>query len=1020
MKHGYSRCKFLFLVFPFVLLSGLTENAIAQFTVNGTVTDQRTGDVLVGVSIFHSESERGVTTGPDGEFSMNLPGNEAVLRISYIGYVSRNISVAAGDEDLEIGLERDIANLEEIIVTGLASSIKRENLANAVSSISAGQLRGTSQAQTLSSDLYGKIPGANISANSGAPGGGISMKLRGVTTINGSSEPLYIVDGIYINNDAIPNGSNAVTAAAAGGSASNQDNAVNRIADINPDEIESIEILKGASAAAIYGQRASSGVVIIRTKRGSSGRPQFSVSQSIGFNTIIKKLGSRTFTAETAEASFGSTGLAQFNEAQSSGRGFLDYEELMYGQQGALSRTQISSSFGNETTSFYVNGSLQDDEGIIKTTGYTKQSLRANVDHRFTRNLKIAVSSNYIHSESNRGLTNNDNTGTTFGVSMVATPNFIDLRPDASGNYPDHPFNSANQLQTRDLFSNGEFVNRLLTSVQIDYNILQNSSHLLAFKFDGGIDFFSQNNKLIFPSELQFEQASGAPGTLIETNTDNLNTNTSALLVHTFNPNDRFTFVSQTGYTSFNNDQNRVLNVANGVLGSQTNVDQAVSVRVDQTKIFQRDRGFFVQEEINYSDTYIATLGLRGDKSDRNGNVNKFYLYPKASLAWNVTNENFWPAGILDNLKLRVAYGQTGNLSTFGAKFTSLAPSNVGGLGGTLLTNIRGVDNIKPERQKEIEGGFDIALNNGVASLEFTVYQKRIEDMLLQRELEPSTGFSFESFNAGEMRNRGVEVSLNLLPVNTSRFSWSSNINFWKNVSQVTDLPVPAFDVGGFGTSLGVYRIEEGKSATQIVGLDPEVDGNGNLVTDGDGNPVIITKKLGDGEPDFQMSFGNEFNIARNFDFSFLFHWKQGGDMVNLTELLFDLNGTTPDYDDTDLTFAEYQNQAAGITDSTPNGVKRISLLGISTEQFVQDASYLRLREIGLFYNVPLSVISNISSGIRGVRFGASATNLLTFSPYRSYDPEASNFGNQPIAQGIEVAPYPSSRQFLFHLKFDF
>jgi len=1012
----YNRYKSLLALAIMLLYSNI---ALAQFTVTGSVVDERTGELLVGANIFHAETSTGTTTDVDGEFTIELPGTEAILRISYVGYIAKNINVDTNTENLVVELSSDVANLEEVVVTGLASSIKRENLANAVTSISSAELRGTTQSQTLSSDLYGKIPGANISANSGAPGGGISMKLRGVTTINGSSEPLYIVDGIYLNNDAIPNGSNAVTAAAAGGSASNQDNPVNRIADLNPDEIASIEILKGASAAAIYGQRASSGVVIIQTKRGSGGQPQFSVSQSVGFNTIIKKLGARDFTAQTAEGAFGPTGLTLFNEAQSSGR-FLDYEELMYGQEGMLARTQISSSFGNESTSFYISGSLQDDEGIIPTTGYEKQSIRANIDHRFTNDLNIKVSSNYIHSETFRGLTNNDNTGTTFGVSMVATPNFIDLRPDANRIYPNHPFNSANQLQTRDLFSNGEFVNRILTSVEVDYSIIQQSKHALNFRFTGGVDHFSQNNKLVFPSELQFEQASGAPGTLIETNTNNLNTNTSALLVHNFTASDQLSFVSQAGYTSFNNDQNRVLNVSNGVLGTQTNVDQAVSVRVDQTKIFQRDRGFFFQEEVNYADTYIATVGLRGDKSDRNGDVNKIYLYPKASLAWNITNENFWSADGIDNLKFRVAYGQTGNLSTFGAKFTSLAPSNTGGLGGVLLTNIRGVDDIKPERQKEIEAGFDISVKDGFASLELTVYQKQIEDMLLQRELEPSTGFSFESFNAGKMRNRGIEVSLNLLPVNKRNFNWNTNINFWKNVSKVTDLPVPAFDVGGFGTSLGVYRIEEGKSATQIVGLDPEVDGNGNLVTDTNGNPNILTKKLGDGEPDFQMSMQNEFKIFRNVDFSFLLHWKQGGDMINLTELLFDLNGTTPDYDDTDLTFAEYQNQAAGITDDTPNGIKRLSLLGISTDQFVQDASYLRLREIGLYYNVPSAWLANVSNGIRGIRLGASATNLFTVSPYRSYDPEASNFGNQPIAQGIEVAPYPSSKQYYFHFKIDF
>jgi len=679
----------LLAVFSVIFFS--TQIVMAQYTVSGTVTDASTGETLVGVTIFDAASNTGTSTNVDGEYSLKIPEGTTILRFSSVGYSTQNIEVSGGDGEevtLNVEMQSDVANLEELVVTGLASSVKRENLANAVSSISADKLVGTTQTQTLSSSLYGKLTGANISANSGAPGGGISIKLRGVTTINGSSEPLYIVDGIYINNDAIPNGSNAVTAAAAGGSASNQDNPANRIADLNADEIESIEVLKGASAAAIYGQRASSGVVIIKTKRGKAGRADFSLSQSVGVTTLLKKLGSRTFTEETAEASFGSTGLALYNEAVNSGRGFLDYEELMYGHKGLLSKTNLSSSFGSQNTSFYFSGSLQEDEGIIKTTGYSKQSIRSNVDHRFSDDLNLSVSSNFIHSESNRGLTNNDNTGTTFGVSMVATPNFIDLRPNENGIYPSHPFNSANQLQTRDLFSNNEKVNRALFSANLDYNIFNNTSSQLDFRFTGGVDFFSQTNKLIFPSELQFEQASGAPGTLVETKTDNLNFNTTAILVYVYTPNGNLSMVTQIGITSFNNDQNRILNISNGVLGSQTNVDQAVSVNVDQTRIFQRDRGFFIQEEINWSDIYVATLGLRGDKSDRNGNVSKIYMYPKASFAWNMTNEDFWDNDAIDNLKFRVAYGQTGNLATFGAKFTSLAPSNIGGLGGTLVTNV--------------------------------------------------------------------------------------------------------------------------------------------------------------------------------------------------------------------------------------------------------------------------------------------------------------------------------------------
>lgn len=1014
------RYKSLLLV---AILFMICQTALAQFTVTGTVFDQKTGDVLVGANIFHAASNKGATTDTDGKFTLQLPGQNATLRVSYIGYITRNVQVnSTASTDIRIALTSDVANLEEVVVTGLASTVKRSNLANSVSSVSADQLLGISPAQTLSGDLYGKIPGAEISANSGAPGGGISVRLRGVTSINGASQPLYIVDGVYYNDDAINNGSDVITDASAGGSGIKQEDPVNRIADLNPEDIQSIEILKGASAAAIYGQRASGGVVIIQTKRGAPGTPQFNFSQRVGITALSNELGTRQFTADKAEAAFGATtGRMLYEEAAAANR-FIDYEDEMYGQKGLLSKSTLSTSFGNENTSLFVSGSLQDDEGIIKTTGYEKQSVRANLDHQFSPKLNVSVSSNYIHSKSFRGLFNNDNSGNTFGVAMTATPNFIDLRPDANGNYPDHPFNSSNQLQTRDLFSNGENVNRITTSVQTSYTVFQNETNLLKFRFTGGIDFFSQDNKLIFPSVLQFERISGSPGTLIETTTDNLNTNTSSILIHTLIPSENITLTSQAGFTTFNNDQNSILSVANNILGTQTNIDQAIELNVDQTKIFQRDRGFFAQEELNYKDTYIITGGLRADKSDRNGNVDKFYFYPKASLAWNISNENFWNVNALENLKFRIAYGQTGNLSNFGAKFTSLTPSNIAGLGGVLINDTRGVENLKPERQTEIEGGFDVSLSSGFASLEVTVYQKSITDMLLRRELEPSTGFQFESFNSGKMWNRGIEIGLDLLPVETGNLKWNSTINFWKNKSKVTDLPVPPFDVqgGGFSTSLGIYRIEEGQSATQIVGSDPMTDENGNAVFDSDGNPVIITKKLGDGEPDFQMSWSNDLRILKNLSLNFLLHWKQGGDNINLTQLLYDLNGTTHDYDDTDLKIADFRLQAAGLTGDETNAQKRLALVGISADHFVQDASYLRLREIGLYYNVPVSVLAGISNSLRRIKIGASATNLFTITSYDSYDPEVSNFGNQPISRGVEVLPYPASKQYYLHLNIEF
>lgn len=1012
----YYKPLFTGLVLAFLMFA---QTAYAQFTVEGDVTDAQTGEPIIGATILHEPTNTGTTTDIEGTFTLELPGSSAEITISFIGYVTQTIEVDEESDRIQVKLKPDVAKLDEIVVSGLATGIKRENLANAVSSVSAEELLGASEGQTLSSNLYGKITGANVSSNSGAPGGGFSIQLRGITSINGQTQPLYIVDGVYYSNEAIPNGSNSITAAAGAGSNSNQDNPVNRIADLDPDDIQSIEVLKGASAAAIYGQRASGGVVIISTKRGSGGEAKFSVSQSTGITTIRNKLGTREFTADKAEASFGPTGRQLFEEAQAANR-FIDYEEELYGQEGILSKSAASASFGNETTSMFISGSLQNDEGIIETTGFEKQSLRANLDHRFGPNFKMQFSSNYVHSESKRGLTNNDNTGTTFGVAMTATPNFIDLRKDENGVYPDHPFNTSNQLQTRDLLSNTEDVNRVTSSVQFEYKLLQNTNHFLRLNFNGGVDFFNQQNKIISPQTLQFERISGNPGTLIENASRVLNTNVNLLLVHTYNTGNNITLTSQAGYTSFNNDRNSILSVAQDVLGTQTNIDQATVLSADQTRVFQRDRGFFLQEEFNFDDKYIVTAGFRGDKSDRNGDVNQLFFYPKASAAWNIAKEDFWNSGHVDNLKLRAAYGETGNLSTFGAKFTSLSPANISGLGGAIITNSRGTDDIIPERKKEIETGIDATMFNDKLSVEFTLFQNKVKNLLLRRELEPSSGFNVETFNSGELRNRGVELSFNIYPITSTNFEWTSTLNYWKIESKITDLPVPAFDVGGFGTSLGVFRIEEGKSATQIVGIDPQTDGSGNLVLDGSGNPIIEQKKLGDGAADFQMSWSNNFNVYKNFDLSFLMHWKKGGDNINLSELLFDLNGTTDDFDDTDKPVPDFRLQAAGLTAQTPNGPTRLGLLGVSSAHFVQDASYLRMREIGLYYTVPLKFTTRYLSALERIKIGVSANNLFTITPYDSFDPEVSNFGNQPVGRGIEVTPFPASKQFFFHVNLDF
>ncbi|WP_412070549.1 SusC/RagA family TonB-linked outer membrane protein [Rubrivirga sp. IMCC43871] len=969
------------------VLLALPTLVAAQGTVRGTVTDADSDLPIIGATIFVAASSIGTTTDIDGRYELALPPGERTLTVSFVGYRSQTIQVPEGTTVLDIELSEDLLGLDEAVVTGLGSSVRRENLANSIETISARELSEISTPQTLDGALNGKITGAVVNSNSGAPGGGINVRLRGITTINGNSQPLYVVDGVIISNDAVSNGINAVTAAAGGGNASSQDNPANRIADLPPEDIESIEILKGPSAAAIYGARAANGVVVIKTKSGTAGRTEVRLSQTVGVTQISRKLGSRQFTAATAEDAFGAAGRDLFNQA---GGQTFDYEEALYGNDGLLLTTDLSVSGGNDRTQFYLSGIVKDDEGIVEGTGYQKQSGRLNVTHRLSSMFEVDANANFIRSVAARGITGNDNSGTTFGVGYVATPNFVNLFPNADGVYPDNPFNSSNFLQTRDLATIEETNNRFLSSGRLTVNLLTTSTQSLQLIGVGGVDFYALDQVNLFPVELQFEDDDGLPGTSVLGRTTNLNTNIQALMVHGFAPEDQdFSFTTQIGLTAFDQDFNNVSSVAQGLIPNQQNLDQAASLQTNQGRLFQNDRAVFAQEEVNWRNAVVGTIGVRAEKSSANGDVDQLYAYPKAGLSVNFNNLGFFQNSIVDLFKLRAAFGQTGNTAPFGSKFTTFGTLAVGGNIGLNIGGQRGLADVEPERASEIEGGFDLTLAGGRLNLEATAYSKTVNDLLLTRQVPLSSGFGVETFNGGQLQNNGIELGLSLIPVDGPMVRWISRTSFWLNDAEVTELDVPAFQAtgGGFGATLGSIRIEQGKSPTQIVGVD-----NGEVVA------------LGDASPDFQMSFFNDVTIARRLRATAFLHWKQGGDIINLTELLFDLSGTTPDYDDDDD------------GDGVVNGEQRVNALGSTARQFVQDASYLRLREVRLDYDVAPSFFGPFASTLRSLRLGVSATNLFTITPYKSYDPEVSNFGNQPVASGVEVTPFPSSRNIFFHV----
>ncbi|HVF81152.1 MAG TPA: TonB-dependent receptor, partial [Flavisolibacter sp.] len=408
------------------------------------------------------------------------------------------------------------------------------------------------------------------------------------------------------------------------------------------------------------------------------------------------------------------------------------------------------------------------------------------------------------------------------------------------------------------------------------------------------------------------------------------------------------------------------------------------------------DRGFFIQEEMNFKDLVVLTLGLRGDKSSRNGDANKLYYYPKGAVAFNIHNLSSWNSASISQLKLRAAYGQSGNFAPFGAIYSPLVTAVFNGSTGSLINLVRGSDLLEPERQKELEAGIDIGFFKNRLSLEATYYKKDVENLNLQVNVPTSSGFSQAWKNVADIQNKGIELSLSAAPIVTTSFRWNSTTSFWKNKATVTRLDVPAFNTGAFGATLGTYRIEKGKSPTQIVGIGGPTDKI---------DPVSGVALYGNGEPDFNLSSYHNL-IYKNIEFSMLMHWKKGGDNINLTTLLSDIFGTSPDFDNKNL------DPAGQLT----NGKFRLAALGTTARPWVEDASYFRVRELGLSYRLPKRTFSNIAD----VKLGISARNLINIFNYSSYDPEASNFGANAISSNVEVTPYPSSKSFHFNVLINF
>jgi len=973
------------------LLVGVGHAAAAQRRVTGRVTEEGSTNPVASATVSVQGTTLVGLSGADGNFAINnVPAGAHTLIARRIGYRRTSVTLSADATTANIAMAHDPLELEEVVVTGQATSVSTQNAANAVTVVSTDVINAVPQ-QNIENAMQGKIPGAVITQNGGAPGGGVQVQIRGSNTVNGAYLPLYVIDGVVVNNDATPIGLNSITGAG-GGITSSQDQQVNRIADINPEDIADIQVLKGPAAGAIYGSRGANGVVVITTKHGQAGKPSFNLIQGAGTQTLGHTYDMRCFTFDQAVAEAKSDfGITLTPDMYA---GCKDPQQTLYGNHFLSYETNLSMRGGTNdaATTYFMSGTVNHDAGLSVNSAATRQSLLLNVNQVEGGSLNLRATANVLHTLTERGISGNDNNNIAPYTIIGTTPTYFDYsRHDpTTGQLVRDPFISggANPLQDMLAIRTPEEVYRILGTAQADWTIFSQPHHSLNATWAGGVDAYTDHAHVYSPPNTYIEQSgniSPYPGSVVDGNTDAVNANLNATLV------DRYTTHFGIATTSVGLRQEHASSVVDVVRGQGlfpgiTNYATAVQTAVSQSQVLTRTFSYFAQEEfLAMNERLMLTAAINAERSSTNGDTTKFFAFPKFAASYNMPVNK----SIVDNVKFRLANGAAGNRVSPNLGFTFLTSVPENGIVGLRPSTQVGLPNVHPEVTRETEGGMDFQLLHGRASAEVTFYKKSTNGLVLSAAPPPSSGFTTQIINGGSMTNSGQEFGFNILPIDNKLLSWQSHTTFSHNRGLITSLPVPAFYTGSiFSERYGRTKVQVGYAPDEAV------------VFDGfDSTGARHEKFAGAESPDFQMGFANDFTHG-SFHLTTLLDWRHGGYLANLSQTyLEDGSGQSG------IAGGNFANTVMDSVDQA-NFQKGFGV-------YLEHASFAKLREVTLSYDLSPRLTSMMFRGsARSATLSISGQNLYTWTRYRGLDPEVSNFGDSPLSRMQDLAPYPPSRRF--------
>jgi TonB-linked SusC/RagA family outer membrane protein len=1003
----------------------LEKREIAEQTVKGKVTDAEKGEGLPGVSVLIKGTAKGTTTNPNGEYSLSIPDNNAVLVFSFVGYEPQELAVGNRTQ-LNISLKADIKSLNEVVVVGYGQ-VKKSDLTGAVATVSVEEIKKVA-VTSLDQALQGRAAGVQITQNSGSPGGSTTIRIRGGNSIQGDNEPLYVIDGIPFKNDGAGSGSS-----------------FNVLSTLNPSDIESMSVLKDASSTAIYGSRGANGVVIITTKRGKAGKSTINLDSYYGVQEVRKKydvFNGREYAQFVNDANTNEGRAPVYTQAQvdAFGEG-TDWQNEIF-RSAPISNYQLSMSGGDERTQYALSGGYFKQNGIVTNSDFDRYSLRLNLDRKLTDRVKVGNSLTI-----NRTLTNQSRTDGDLGSAGLVTIAALQFPPilpvyNPDGTYlitsPALSFTADNPAALARDSKNRNTALRAFGNVFGEYQIMEG----LSLKLLLGADAILQKQDSYLPRSVSSGLAQGGAASIFNGQSitwlnENLLTYTKSFGVH--NISALLGYTQQANRTENNTAASRNFvndNLSSGNLGAGS-VPLVPSSGVGTWGL----QSYLARINYGYKDKYLFTASFRTDGSSRFGANKRYGYFPSAAVAWRLSEENFLKnVRVLSDLKLRATYGSTGNQDGIGnyPAYSLLGTQNYI-FGNVVSTGIGPAQIANPdlswETTTQADLGVDVGFFNNRITLNADVYLKRTKDLLLNVTIPSTSGYSSAIKNLGKVENKGIELSISSRNLDGA-FKWNTDLNFASNRNTVLDIggapQIFAGQVANIAQNVnsGIIRVGEPlgsfygyvtnglyQTTDELAALtDPQArkpgdrkyaDLNGDKKIDDNDRTII-----GRAQPKFLGGISNSFSY-KGFELTLFLQGVYGNNILNANRFELEylsgvnnqnrdmLNRWTPTNTNTDIPRA-----------STTRPANRIS------SRQIEDGSYLRLKNAQLAYNLPASVIKALK--IQSFRVYVTAQNYLTWTKYSGYDPEVNRFGQDSRSQGFDYSSYPAAKTLLVGINVGF